>query len=179
MFTYLRYLWLLARGESAPEQALHFFNFSGASRNKCNRVLKRAFPGLDKKCTMTPRLFVERPDLLTVGKETFVNTEACFLNAAKVTIGERSLVGPGVKFCTTYHHVDPALRAADPSAFSEPIVVGNNVWIGAGVIVCPGVTIGDGAVVGAGSVVTRSVGRGETVVGIPAKPKMVKQNSET
>jgi len=178
MFTYLQYLWFLARGESAPEQALHFFNHSCASKNKRNRVLKRAFPGLDKKCTMTAPLYVERPDLLSVGKEAFLNTGVCILNAAEVTIGDGSLVGPDVKFCTTYHHADPSLRAVDRSAFAKPIVVGKNVWIGAGVIILPGVTIGDGAVVGAGSVVTRSVGEGETVFGSPARTKKAALKAE-
>lgn len=53
---------------------------------------------------------------------------------------------------------------------SQPIVIGNNVWIGAGAIVLPGVTIGDNAVVGAGSVVTKNVEANTVVAGDPAKP---------
>ena len=100
MFTFMRYLWLLARGTSAPGAALHFFNHSAASKNKKGRVLKRAFPGLHKKCTVWAPLHVERPDLLSIGPEAFLNVAVTIANGAMVSIGERTFVGPGVKFCT-------------------------------------------------------------------------------
>jgi maltose O-acetyltransferase len=171
MFTFMRYLWLLARGASAPDAALHFFNHSAASKNKKGRVLKRAFPGLHKKCTVWAPLHVERPDLLSIGPEAFLNVDVTIANGEMVSIGERTFVGPGVKFCTTYHHVDPDDRARDPSAMAKPIVVGKNVWIGAGAILMPGVRIEDDAVIAAGSVVTRDVESRTVVAGCPAVVK--------
>lgn len=171
MFTFMRYLWLLARGSSAPDAALHFFNHSAASKNKKGRVLKKAFPGLHKKCTVWAPLHVERPDLLSIGPEAFLNVDVTIANGEMVSIGERTFVGPGVKFCTTYHHVDPDDRARDPSAMAKPIVVGKNVWIGAGAILMPGVRIEDDAVIAAGSVVTRDVESRTVVAGCPAVVK--------
>ena len=49
------------------------------------------------------------------------------------------------------------------------VVIGSDVWIGAHATILPGVTIGDRAVVGAGAVVTRDVGEGQVVVGVPAR----------
>ncbi|NMV39842.1 sugar O-acetyltransferase [Ralstonia insidiosa] len=177
MFTFLRYLWLLLLGKHCPEQALHFFNHSAASKNKRNRVLKRALPGLDAKCTITGPIYVERVELLSVGREAFLNAGTHILNGAMVTIGDGSLIGPCVKLCTTYHHSDPDSRARDRSAFAKPIEIGKNVWIGAGVTVLPGVKIGEGAVVAAGSVVTRDVEAGTLVAGCPAAKKKAFERS--
>lgn len=171
MFTFLRYAWLLTAGTRQPEQALHFFNFANATRNKRNRVLKAAFRGLNKRCTVEAPLFVENPDLFAVGQDAFLNSGVKVLNGATVSIGDGTLVGPDVKFCTTFHHADPDLRALDRSASAKPIVVGRNVWIGAGVIVLPGVSIGDGALIAAGSVVAQDVPERTMVAGCPAKVK--------
>lgn len=53
--------------------------------------------------------------------------------------------------------------------FSEPLIIGNDVWLGTGAVVLRGVTIGDGAVVGANAVVTRDVPPYAIVAGTPAK----------
>jgi UDP-2-acetamido-3-amino-2,3-dideoxy-glucuronate N-acetyltransferase len=50
-----------------------------------------------------------------------------------------------------------------------PIVVGHRATLGSGTLVLGGVRIGEGALVGAGAVVTRDVGPGETVIGVPAR----------
>jgi sugar O-acyltransferase (sialic acid O-acetyltransferase NeuD family) len=47
--------------------------------------------------------------------------------------------------------------------------IGHHVSIGTNAVVLPGVKIGDNAVVAAGAVVTRDVGAGATVIGVPAK----------
>lgn len=57
----------------------------------------------------------------------------------------------------------------DRSKFSEPVVIGNDVWIGAGAVILNGVTIGDGSIVAAGSVVTKSIPPYSIVGGVPAK----------
>lgn len=53
---------------------------------------------------------------------------------------------------------------------SQPVTIGNDVWIGHGAIVLPGRTIGDGAVVAAGAVVTKDVAPYTIVAGVPGKP---------
>jgi len=48
--------------------------------------------------------------------------------------------------------------------------IGESCYIGANSTILPGIVVGNGAVVGAGAVVTRDVGEGETVAGVPARP---------
>lgn len=52
---------------------------------------------------------------------------------------------------------------------TQPIVIGNNVWIGLNVTILKGVTIGDGAVIAAGAVVNKDVAPNTLVGGVPAK----------
>ncbi|MDU3411322.1 acyltransferase [Clostridium sp.] len=57
---------------------------------------------------------------------------------------------------------------------SEPISIGNHVWIGMGATILSGVSIGDGAVIAAGAVVNRNVPSNCLVGGVPAK--ILKEN---
>lgn len=52
---------------------------------------------------------------------------------------------------------------------SEPIKIGNHVWIGQGANILKGVAIGDGAIIAAGAIVTKDVPAGCIVAGVPAK----------
>jgi acetyltransferase-like isoleucine patch superfamily enzyme len=51
------------------------------------------------------------------------------------------------------------------------VVLGKGVLVGTGAQVLQYLTVADGATVGAGAVVTKNVAAGETVVGVPAKPR--------
>jgi maltose O-acetyltransferase len=114
-----------------------------------------------------------------IGETSFVNMNCTFLDSAKITIGDRSMLGPGVQLITAAHPVNPADRyfshPADPdfpfrvAGFAEPITIGNDCWIGAGAIILPGVTIGDGTTIGAGSVVTRSIPSRVVAAGNPCR----------
>jgi len=54
---------------------------------------------------------------------------------------------------------------------SDPIILGNDVWIGAHSVILPGVKIGDGAIIAAGSVVNSDVEPFEIVAGVPVQKK--------
>jgi maltose O-acetyltransferase len=99
---------------------------------------------------------------ISLGKGVFLNFNCVILDVVKVTIGDRTQIGPGVQILTADHPRDPAQRRAGLE-FGRPVTIGADVWIGGGAIVLPGMTIGDGAIVGAGSVVTRDVPAGATV----------------
>ncbi len=91
--------------------------------------------------------------------------------APNVTIGNDVMMGPECMIYTTNHGME---RTDIPmwkqkSSASQPVVIGNDVWIGSRVIILPGVHIGDGCVIGAGSVVTKSFEPYSVIAGNPAK----------
>ena len=89
---------------------------------------------------------------------------------AGLTIGDHCMIGGGVLICGVNHgHAAKNIPMRRQTAESEPIVIGQNVWIGMGAIILPGVTIGEDAIVAAGAVVTSSVPCGALVRGVPAR----------
>ena len=93
---------------------------------------------------------------------------------AKISIGEGTIIGGGVKiYDTDFHSLsgsDRKSRDTDRSnCISEPVFVGRLVFIGAHSIILKGVSIGDEVVIGAGSVVTKSIPPREIWAGNPAR----------
>lgn len=52
---------------------------------------------------------------------------------------------------------------------TDPVTIGNHVWIGQGAMIMKGVTIGDGAIIGAGSWVATNIKPNTLVLGDPAR----------
>lgn len=90
----------------------------------------------------------------------------CYIQGINgVSIGDHSLIAPGVKIISANHSVDK-LEGWDKT---KPIVIGKYVWIAANAVILPGVEIGDYAIIGAGAVVTKDVPQYAVVAGVPAK----------
>lgn len=92
-----------------------------------------------------------------LGRQCIVNTSA--------SIDHECVLGAGV-------HIMPGATLAGC------VTVGECATIGSGATVLPRITIGANAMVGAGAVVTRDIGEGEVVAGVPArllcaKPRLV------
>lgn len=91
----------------------------------------------------------------------------CFSTNGPVTIGDYPMISFNVYIAD--HPVarpDCGWRARPPS---QPIVIGDDVWIGAGAVVIGGVRFGDGVIVGAGAVVDFDVPDHAVVAGNPAR----------
>ena len=97
----------------------------------------------------------------------FINFGAVILDGAKVTIGRKTLIAPGVHIYTAQHPLDADERDAYENCL--PVTIGERCWIGGHATICPGVTIGDRGVIGAGSVVTHDIPADSLAVGNPAK----------
>lgn len=100
------------------------------------------------------------------GKHVFVNHDYTFMDRGGITIGNNTKIGPKVSLITENHHTNPNKRRF---LKSEPIVIGENVWIGASATILANTHIGDNSIIAAGAVVTKDVPANRIVAGVPAK----------
>jgi len=102
---------------------------------------------------------------LELGEHVLLN--GAMLHAKRrIRVGDDSMIGFGSRvFDSDLHPLD-----LETPERSEPVTIGERVWIGSDVTVTRGVTIGDDVVVGARSVVTRDLPSRVLALGTPAKP---------
>ncbi|RZL12835.1 MAG: sugar O-acetyltransferase [Hymenobacter sp.] len=105
---------------------------------------------------------------IRIGDQVFFNFNCTILDVTYVTIGSRTMFGPGVQVYTATHPLDYVERGSGLE-YAKPITIGEDVWVGGGAIICPGVSIGDRAVIGAGSVVTKDVPADVLAAGNPCR----------
>jgi tetrahydrodipicolinate N-acetyltransferase len=113
------------------------------------------------------RVFVNDGGHLEIGTRSYIN------DCSTVTCFDRITIGSGCSISWSTNILDTNVHeltvGGTPRPRSQPVTIGDGVWIGTGAIILAGVTIGDGAVVAAGSVVTASVPSRAVVAGNPAR----------
>jgi len=120
------------------------------------RILSQLIPGAGDGLWLQPPFYCDYGYNIKTGEKVFFNFSCIVLDVMQVTIGSRTLFGPGVQIYTATHPMDHRERARGLE-YAKPVAIGEDVWVGGGAIICPGVNIGDRSVIGAGSVVTRDI----------------------
>ena len=102
---------------------------------------------------------------LTVGDHVALNCGVSIEVWHDVRIGDKVMMASNVSV------VDDNRHAIEPGAplYTQPVIIGDNVWLGANVTILPGVTIGSGSVIGGNSVVSRDIPENCFAAGSPAK----------
>lgn len=119
--------------------------------------------------------FCDYGENISIGNNTFVNTNCMFLDNNTITIGANGLIAPYVQIYTATHPLKALERIVQQGTATryltstKPVVIGDNVWIGGNTVIFPGVTIGDNVTIGAGSVVTRDIPENSLAHGNPCK----------
>lgn len=132
------------------------------------KKLRQLFDQCGEQCHIEPGLQLDYGSQVRLGSGVYLNFDCVVLDSSWVTIGDHTLVGPGVHFYTVTHPLDPQLRQTGVE-YARPISIGANVWIGGRAVILPGVTIGDNAVIAAGAVVREDVAANTMVAGVPAR----------
>jgi acetyltransferase-like isoleucine patch superfamily enzyme len=79
------------------------------------------------------------------------------------------MIGPDVYITDSNDQIANGFAPGELPIDKGKVVIGNRHWIGAKAVILKDVVLRDGCVVAAGAVVTRSVGPGEIVAGVPAR----------
>jgi acetyltransferase-like isoleucine patch superfamily enzyme len=95
----------------------------------------------------------------------YLNNGTSIVCFSSITIGHDAAIGPDVSIRDSDSHT----ISGSPRPATQPIRIGDHVWIGSRAMILKGVTIGDGAIVAAGAIVTKDVEPGTLVAGAPAK----------
>ena len=87
-----------------------------------------------------------------------------------VTIGSHVNLAQGITVTALNHNfAEKGLRIDEQGVSTNPVTIGDDIWIGANAVILPGVTIGNHSVIAAGAVVTKDVPPYTLVAGVPAK----------
>ncbi len=105
---------------------------------------------------------------LTVGRDSFINTDCLFDLSEEIQIGRGVHVAPRVSIYTSSHRLGgAAMRGGE--VVRAPVTISDGCWVGANAILLAGVTLGPGVVVAAGAVVTKSLLEPGVYAGTPAR----------
>ncbi len=154
--------------DRAARLSAEFNALAGDDQAGRDRILRELLGSVGPGTVIRPPLRCDYGFQTHIGARTFANWGLIALDVGRITIGDDVQIGPNVQLLTATHPLEPEPRRAKWEG-SQPITIGNNVWLGGGVIVCPGVSIGENTVVGAGAVVVRDLPANVVAVGNPAR----------
>lgn len=113
---------------------------------------------------------------IVTGKNCRIGDNVHIVASERVTIGEECLFASKIFISDTSHgsYGESGSLPTEPpnerTLDSNPVSIGDNVWLGENVVVLSGVSIGDGCIVGSNAVVTKSIPCNCIAVGSPARP---------
>lgn len=127
---------------------------------------------IGKNAALYPQTVLEIAEnaKVSIGNNFTLSYGAIIASRHTLTIGNYVMIGEYSSIRDTTHAQDncviPYCLQNDQS---EPVTIGNNVWIGKGCIVLPGSVIEDGVIVGANSIVKGRLKGDCMYAGAPAK----------
>lgn len=159
---------LLAARSRARELLREYNQTTNDQQPQRESLLAQLLGAAGPKCWIEPPFYCDYGTYIRLGARVYMNVLCVILDCNLVTIGDDTLLGPGVHIYAATHPLEPHERRKGPE-YAYPVAIGSDVWIGGGAIVCPGVSIGQGSTIGAGSVVTKDIPPGVFAAGNPCR----------
>ncbi|MCX2718117.1 sugar O-acetyltransferase [Lentiprolixibacter aurantiacus] len=138
-------------------------------------ILKSLLGQVGKGVWIETPFFCDYGENISIGANTFINTNCIFLDNNAISIGKNGLIAPYVQIYTATHPLKASeriLKDKNGSRYltsTKPVSIGDNVWIGGNTVIFPGVEIGNNVTIGAGSLVTKSLPDNVLAFGNPCR----------
>ncbi|MGC9503030.1 hormogonium polysaccharide biosynthesis acetyltransferase HpsU [Baaleninema sp.] len=130
-------------------------------------LLRRFGAKIGRDVLIRPTARFTYPWKIEIGDYSWIGDDVVFYSLDRITVGCHCVVSQETYLCTGSH--DSRDRAFGLK--TQPIQLGNGVWIAADCFVAAGVCIGSNTVVGARSSVFGNLPAGYFCVGSPCRPK--------
>lgn len=166
---------LLEMYHRARKLLLKFNNLDSELLEEREEILTKLLLFKGKDVWIEAPFYCDYGEYISIGENTFINTNCMLLDNNKITIGNNVLIAPNVQIYTASHPLKASERIitkknhAPYVTSSKPVVIEDNVWIGGNTVILPGVTIGSNTTIGAGSVVTKNIPSNVLAFGNPCK----------
>ncbi len=160
------------------QDKLSFSPSVGLYKNKRTLFYEKTLGKCGKGFYAHPGVAIYFPMNIEIGSKATFNRGVFITARDKITIGNDVLIGPYTTMNSGNHKFSNTnISTREQGYETNPIIIGNNVWIAANVTILAGVTIGDGAIIGAGAVVNKSIPAYAIAVGVPAKVVKTRKHS--
>lgn len=159
----------IGKAYSVVVNLIYLFILSKTTKN----VLKFKFPRIDSglKISIFNRSYLNLNNLLArnnlklfinngslyFGEGCFVNNDCSFNCLDRISIGENSIFGEGIKVYDHDHRIGDGYIVSKNEFVTAPICIGSNCWIGSNTVILKGVNIADNVIIGANSLVNKSI----------------------
>ncbi len=114
---------------------------------------------------------------LEIGPRSFIGHHSTIAAAELVRIGVGTFLAEMVS--VRDHDHDETQQFFGGGQVTEPVTIGDDVWLASKVTVCRGSSIGDGVIVGANSVVRGTIEASAVAVGSPAVVRRERRRTES
>ena len=168
---------LIKMYHNARKLLKEYNNLNSELIHERERILSDLFEYKASGVWIETPFFCDYGENISIGENTFINTNCMFLDNNKITIGKNGLIAPYVQIYTATHPLKASERIIGNRnethylTSAKPVTIGDNVWIGGNSIIFPGVTIGNNVTIGAGSVVTKDIPDNVLAFGNPCEVK--------
>jgi maltose O-acetyltransferase len=166
---------LISMYHKARRLMKEYNNLDSTNLELREKILAELFGYKGKGVWIEAPFFCDYGENISIGENTFINTNCMFIDDNKITIGKNGLIAPYVQIYTATHPLlasERIIKEGNDTRYltsTKPVSIGDNVWIGGNSIVCPGVKIGNNVTIGAGSVVTKDIPDNVLALGNPSK----------
>ena len=103
------------------------------------------------------KIRIQNGGIVTIGENTGLNYNCIINSHDRITIGKNTTFGQNVKLYDHDHVYKTQGLIRDSGFVTEPIVIGDNVWIGSDCTILKGAVIGSNSVIAAGTVVKGNI----------------------